>query len=100
MTFKDFWEKTKQFLGIGYRVAKDEFEEVMKLKPTEEDYDQGKKLAAIAAAAMAGCGVAIPAIGITAMEKSFAYGIRNAKDGLVDNDKLIVVRIINEIKAL
>lgn len=100
MTFKEFWEKTKQFLGIGYRVARDEIEEVINLEPTKEDFEQGEKLAAMAAAVMAGCGVAIPAIGITAIEKSFAYGIRNFKDGVVDNDKLIIVRIINELKEL
>lgn len=100
MTFKDFLEKTKQFLGIGYRVAKDEIKEVITLEPTKEDFEQGEKLATMAAAVMAGCGVAIPAIGITAMEKTFAYGIRNLKDGVVDNDKLIIVRVINELKQL
>lgn len=85
---------------IGKEVVKDEVQEIVNLKPTDEDYEQGEKLAAIGAAAMAGMGLPIPALGITVMSKAFAYGIRDLKDGVEDHDKLIIKRIINEVKGI
>lgn len=84
---------------IGKNVVKGEVQEIVNLKPTEDDYKQGEQLATVAAGALAAMGIPIPAVGITIIGKAFAYGIRNIRDGVEEPNKLIIGRIIEEIKG-
>lgn len=84
---------------IGKNVVKGEVQEIVNLKPTEDDYKQGEQLATVAAGALATMGIPIPAVGITIIGKAFAYGIRDIRDGVEEPDKLIIGRIIEEIKG-
>lgn len=84
---------------IGKNVVKGEVQEIVNLKPTEEDYKQGEQLATVAAGALAAMGIPIPAVGITIIGKAFAYGIRDIRDGVEEPNKLIIGRIIEEIKG-
>ena len=93
---KDF---LKKFFKIGKKVIKDEVEEIRELKPTEEDYTQGEQLANAAILAMSSFGLPYSILCKEIMKKVFAYGIRNIKDGVQDNSKLIMRRVIDEINA-
>ena len=68
------------------------------MTPTEEDYAQGEKLAEAAVVAVGSMGLSYTALGQRIMAKVFAYGIRDIKDGVEDNSKLIIGRVIEEIK--
>lgn len=93
---KDFFRKV---LRIGKKVIKDEVEEIKELKPTEEDYTQGEQLANAAILAMSSFGLPYSILSKEIMKKVFAYGIRDIKDGVQDNSKLIMRRVIDEINA-
>ena len=84
---------------IGKNVVKGEVQEIVNLKPTEDDYKQGEQLATVTAGALAAMGIPIPAVGITIIGKAFAYGIRDIRDGVEEPNKLIIGRIIEEIKG-
>ena len=83
---------------INKNVIKKEFEEIQNLTPTEEDYAQGERLAEAAVVAMGSMGLDYTVLGQRIMAKVFAYGIRDIKDGVEDNSKLIIGRVIEEIK--
>ena len=89
----------KKFFKIGKKVIKDEVEEIRELKPTEEDYAQGERLANAAILAMSSFGLQYSILSREIMKKVFAYGIRDIRDGIQDNSKLIMRRVINEINA-
>ena len=89
----------KKFFKIGKKVIKDEVEEIRELKPTEEDYAQGERLANAAILAMSSFGLPYSILSREIMKKVFAYGIRDIRDGIQDNSKLIMRRVINEINA-
>lgn len=93
--FKDI---VKAIFRINKNVVKKEFEEVQHLTPTEEDYAQGERLAEAAVVAMSSMGLGYTILGQRIMAKVFAYGIRDIKDGVEDNSKLIIGRVIEEIK--
>ena len=93
---KDF---LKKFFKISKKVIKDEVEEIRELKPTEEDYAQGERLANAAILAMSSFGLPYSILSRQIMKKVFAYGIRDIRDGIQDNSKLIMRRVINEINA-
>lgn len=93
---KDF---LKRFFKISKKVIKDEVEEVKELKPTEEDYTQGERLANAAILAMSSFGLPYSILCKEIMKKVFAYGIRDIRDGIQDNSKLIMRRVIDEINA-
>lgn len=93
---KDFLRK---LFKISKKVIKDEVEEVKELKPTEEDYAQGEQLANAAILAMSSFGLPYSILGKEIMKKVFAYGIRDIRDGIQDNSKLIMRRVIDEINA-
>lgn len=82
-------------LGIAF---KDEVEEIASIQPTDEDYQQGKVLATAAAAAMASMGCTPALLSTDIIAKVFAYGIRDIKEGVKSNDKLIAMRVVNELK--
>lgn len=93
---KDF---LKKFFRISKKVIKDEVKEIKDLKPTEEDYAQGEQLANAAILAMSSFGLPYSILSKEIMKKVFAYGIRDIKDGVQDNSKLIMGRVIDEINA-
>ena len=94
MKFKEF---IKKVLKINSNVVKGELEEIRNLSPTEEDYTQGEALADVAITAMASMGLGYTLLGKKIIAKVFAYGIRDIKDGIEDNQKLIIGRVIDEI---
>lgn len=86
-------------LGKSFRLAiKGEVEEIITLKPTQEDFEQGEKLAVLAVSALAAMGIPMAAIGTKIIAKALAYGIRDLKDGIEDRNKLIISRVIEEMK--
>lgn len=93
-----FKDAVKAIFRIHKNVIKKEFEEIQNLTPTEEDYAQGEKLAEAAVVAMGSMGLGYTVLGQRIMAKVFAYGIRDIKDGVEDNSKLIIGRVIEEIK--
>lgn len=81
-----------------FRAGKSEVEEIKNLKPTDDDYRQGQ-VATIAATALATCGITFSTATIPVMAKVFAYAIRDIKDGVEMKDKLIISRVVSEIKG-
>ena len=94
MKFKEF---IKKVLRINSNVVKGELEEIQNLSPTEEDYAQGEALADVVITAMVLMGISYTLLGKKIIAKVFAYGIRDIKDGIEDNQKLIIGRVIDEI---
>lgn len=82
-----------------FRAGKSEVEEIKNLKPTDDDYRQGQEVATMAATALAACGVAFSSATIPVMAKVFTYAIRDIKDGVEMKDKLIISRVVSEIKG-
>lgn len=93
-----FIDKIKTIFRINHNVIQGEISELTNLSLSEEDKAQGKAAAVIAVAALAGCGVPLGTLGQPILEKVFAYVIRDVKDGVETPNKLIVGRIIEEIK--
>lgn len=87
-----------RFFKALFRAGVAEVKEIETLKPTSEDYAQGQRLATLTASAMIAMGCPCPPLATQIMEKVYAYGIRDMKDGLETPDKLIVKRIVNEIR--
>lgn len=99
-SFKEFLVKTGKVISAFYKAGKAEKEEIKNLKLTEEDKTQGAALAKLCRAGMAAVG--IPTFGITdeMLTTILAYGLRDLKDGVEINDKLIINRVIKELKAI
>lgn len=93
--FKDI---VKSIFKIQKNVVKGEMDEIKNLSPTEEDYAKGEVMATTAVTVMASMGIGCSALAHRIIAKVFAYGIRDLKDGLEDNKKLIVGRVVEEIK--
>lgn len=93
--FKDI---IKSIFRISKNAIKGEVDEMKNLTPTEEDYAQGEVLATTAVTVMSGMGIGCSALAHKIIAKVFAYGIRDIKDGVEDNKKLIIGRVIEEIK--
>lgn len=91
--------KLKTIFRIQHNVVKGEVDEILHLQPTDEDKAQGKAAAALAIAALASCGVPLGALGAPVLEKVFTYVIRDIKDGASTPEKLIIGRIVKEIKV-
>lgn len=92
--------KIIDFFKALHRANKAEVKEIISLRPTDKDREQGAKVAAIAVATLAACGVPCGAAATPILEKVFAYCIRDIKDGVDDNEKLLLARIIKEVKAI
>lgn len=90
--------KIKRFFKAFHEAMKDEVEEVKSLRVTEEDEQQASRVANLAADVMMAYGIPIGGCGRTIMKKAIAYGLRDIKDGVNAPDKLIINRIINELK--
>ena len=93
-----FKDVVKAFFRIHKNVIKGEIDEIKNLSPTEEDYAKGEVMATTAVAVMSSMGIGCSALAHKIIAKVFAYGIRDIKDGLEDNKKLIIGRVVEEIK--
>lgn len=89
----------KTALKINTTVIRDEVEEIKNLIPTEEDATQGKAVAVLAQSALAAMGIPTGVIAQKVLAKVFTYAIRDIKDGAKDPNKLIIGRVIDEVKA-
>lgn len=78
---------------------KGEIKEIKKLKPTEEDYKQGERIALVTIMTLTAMGIPMSAFSEEIIAKAAAYALRDLKDGLEYEERLIVKRIVNEIKA-
>lgn len=92
-------DKIKSIIRINHRVIKAEVDEIATLTITQEDEAQADKLAVLAVAGLAACGIPCGPVGQQVIARVLAYAIRDLKDGIEVNDKLIINRVINEIKA-
>lgn len=88
----------KRFFRAFNKAMKQEIEEVVTLNITKEDEDQASKIANLAADAMMMYGVPVGGAGRAIMKKVIAYSLRDIKDGVNAPDKLIIRRVINELK--
>lgn len=93
-----FKEICRMIFRVHKNAIKKELEEIKNLKPTEEDYAQGEVMADAAIAAMVSLGLTHTVLEQRIIAKVFAYGIRDVKDGIADNKKLLIGRVIEEIK--
>lgn len=89
--------KLLNFFKALHRANKAEIEEIKNLKISDKDREQGTKVAAIAVAALAACGVPCGAAALPILETVFAYCIRDIKDGAETPDKLLALRIGEEL---
>lgn len=88
----------KRFFRAFHKAMKEEIEEVKMLNVTKEDEEQASKIANLAADAMMMYGVPVGGAGRAIMKKVIAYSLRDIKDGVNAPDKLIIKRVINELK--
>lgn len=95
----NFINKIKRILQINRNVIKAEAQELSQLNITREDEEQALKLSVLAVAGLAACGIPCGPAGQQVIARVLAYAIRDLKDGIEINDKLIINRVINEIKA-
>ncbi len=94
-----FVEKIKKIFRINHNVIKAEVEEISSLNITQEDEEQAAKLSVLVVAGLAACGIPCGPVSQQVIAKVLAYALRDLKDGIEVNDKLIINRVINEIKA-
>lgn len=88
----------KKILKAFGVAIKEEIKEIREITLTDEDKEQGDRVATIVVAALAGVGVPMCALGQKAISKVLAYVIRDVKDGVECKDKLIISRVISELK--
>lgn len=93
------FEKIKSIFKINHRVVRAEIEEVKSLNITEDDKRQAQELAVLVAAGLAACGIPVGVIGQNIIAHVLAYALRDLKDGVESNDKLIINRVVCEIEA-
>lgn len=88
----------KRFFRAFKKAMKDEMEEVKTLNVTKEDEEQASKIANLTADTMMMYGVPVGGVGRAVMKKVIAYSLRDIKDGVNAPDKLIIKRVMNELK--
>lgn len=88
----------KKITGIFLKPVKEEVKEVLRLNPTPQDFEQGQKLAVIVVAVLAANGIPMSTRSTELIGQALAYLVRDVKDGVDDHDKLLIQRLINEIK--
>lgn len=91
-------DKIKTILRINKNVIEGEIDEIKSLKVTEEDEKQGEAVATLAVTACTSMGIPLGVVGQKILTKVFAYAIRDIKDGASSPNKLIIGRVIDEIK--
>ena len=77
---------------------KEEIDEVKNLVITEDDTAQAKAMRKVVVAAANAYGVPVPEEIQEVLDKALAYILRDAKDGLKTPEKLLIKRIIDNIK--
>lgn len=80
------------------KAIKEEIAEVKNLTITEDDTTQAKAMRKVIVAAANAYGVPIPEKIQEVLDKALAYILRDAKDGLKTPEKLLIKRIIDNIK--
>lgn len=90
----------KNIKNIFIKPAKDEIKEIVNLKPTEEDFEQGQKLAVIVVTVLAANGIPMSTRSTELIGQALAYLVRDVKDGVDDHNKLFIQRVISEIKNI
>lgn len=88
----------KRFFRAFHKAMKQEIEEVITLNITKEDEEQASQIANLTADTMMMYGVPVGGAGRAIMKKVIAYSLRDIKDGVNAPDKLIIRRVINELK--
>lgn len=88
----------KRFFRAFHKAMKQEMEEVVTLNITKEDEEQASKIANLTADIMMMYGIPVGGAGRAIMKKVIAYSLRDIKDGVNAPDKLIIRRVINELK--
>lgn len=77
-----------------------EVEEIKSIVPTQEDKEQAEVLVSVAMAAMSSMGVPAVVMQRMILEKIFAYGIRDIKNGINSPKDLLLSRVITELKRI
>lgn len=88
--------KIKRFFKAVHQAFRSEIQEVKELKITEEDLDQAEKITGLMIATLGAYGVALLPLK-PIVKKVLAYGIRDIKDGVKTPNKLLLVRIKEEL---
>lgn len=89
--------KDIKFIKGIKKAIRDEVEEIKTLKLTEEDLDQAEKITGLMIATLGAYGVALLPLK-PIVKKVLAYGIRDIKNGAEAPNKLLLVRIKNELE--
>lgn len=92
--FKFFKNNTQ----VVNNVVKAEVQELKDIVPTEEQYAKGEAMSAITIAALSSMGIPVAAVAQPVIAKVYAYGIADLEAGIKDNDKLIIERVLKELK--
>lgn len=95
--YKDIIRNIK---NIFIKPAEDEIKEIINIKPTDEDFEQGRKLAVIVVAVLAANGIPMSTKSTELIGQALAYLVRDIKDGVDDHNKLLIQRVINEIRNI
>lgn len=82
-----------------FRALKGEIDELKAITPTQEDKDQADKLTKLICAVAASYGIPVSSTLKQGISTTLSFGLRDLKDGVKCPDKLIVMRVIDEIKA-
>ena len=96
MEIKEVFQK---IFRINRNVIKGEVDEIVHLNITEEDEEQAQHLVILIAAGLAACGIPCGVLSQKIMARILAYALRDLKDGVEVHDKLIIGRVVNEIKS-
>ena len=88
----------KRFFRAFHKAMKQEIEEVVTLNITKGDEEQASKITNLTADIMMMYGIPVGGAGRAIMKKVIAYSLRDIKDGVNAPDKLIIRRVINELK--
>lgn len=80
------------------RAFKKEIEEIKELTITQEDLNQAEKIADLLIQILGQYGIAILPLK-PLIKKAIAYGLRDLKEGAKAPEKLLIKRIIKEMKS-
>lgn len=90
----------KNICRVVRNTIKGEVQEIKELVITDEDKKQGKQLASIVHSICLVYGIPISTSVQKVIAKAGAYVVRDVKDGAKSPEKLIIGRIIGEMKAI
>lgn len=87
------------YIKAVLRAMKGEIDELKAITPTDEDKEQAKKLTQLICAVAASYGIPVSSGLQETISTSLSFGLRDLKDGVKCPDKLILMRVVDEIKA-